>query len=119
MKDENKKAEIAESVDNENNLTDWVLNLTKPIMYNGEEINELHFDFAKLTGRDAIEIESELQNMGKLTAYSQVMNINYIIRVAARACSKAVGIDIFADMAISDFNVLRNRIQLFLINIPS
>lgn len=37
-----------------------VLHLSKPVLYNGEEITELAFDFDKLTGADALNIEEEL-----------------------------------------------------------
>lgn len=104
---------------NEEDLSVWTWKLSKPVTYNGEEISELNFDFNKITGRDAIEIEDELQRIGKLSMFSQVSNINYIIRVAARGCEKAVGSDIFSLVSISDFNALRNHVQLFLVNIPS
>lgn len=109
--------EIAEAV-SENDY-DWVWKLTKPITYNGEEISELRFNFEKITGQDAIEIETELMNLGKLSMYSQVSNINYIIRVAARACEKPIGTDIFSLVSISDFNTIRTHTQLFLLRTPS
>lgn len=105
--------EIVESDDN------WVWKLAKPVTYNGEEISELRFNFEKLTGRDALEIENELMRFGKLSAYTQVGNINYLMKAAARACEKPIGEDFFNLVSISDFNTLRNKIQLFLLSIPS
>lgn len=128
MKNENKKSEITEVEEqgmveieeqNEQSNSDWVLKLSEPIVYNGEEIKELHFNFNKLTGLDAIEIEDELQRTGKITMYSQVTNVHFITRAAARACTKPVGIDIFGVIPMPDFEHLRNKVQLFLINIPS
>ena len=44
----------------ENTSVENVLHLTKTVMYNGEEVTELAFDFDKLTGADALNIEEEL-----------------------------------------------------------
>lgn len=113
-KNENKVAKAAEN----ENINNWVWKLSKPVTYNGEEVSELTFNFEKITGRDAIEIEGELISNGKIALYSQVSNVHYIIRVAARACEKPIGIDIFDLVSISDFNVLRTHTQLFLLHAP-
>ena len=51
----------------ENTSVENVLHLTKTVMYNGEEVTELAFDFDKLTGADALNIEEELVSRGKTT----------------------------------------------------
>lgn len=99
-------------------LSVWTWKLSKPTTYNGEEISELKFNFGKLTGRDGIEEENELMRTGKLAIYGQLSNINYIIGMAARACEKPIGIDLFDMVGISDFNTLRTHTQLFLANLP-
>ena len=48
----------------ENTSVENVLHLTKTVMYNGEEVTELAFDFDKLTGADALNIEEELVSRG-------------------------------------------------------
>ena len=124
-KNENKAVEIdveanendaAKTAENEN-TNSWSWKLSNPVTYNGEEISELKFDFSKITGRDAREIEDELQRCGKLTLYSQVSNIHYIMRVAAKACEKPIGIDLFDIVSINDYNALRTHAQLFLLNV--
>lgn len=120
-KNENKVVEasetsVAKTAENEN-TNNWTWTLSKPVVYNGVEISALKFDFSKITGRDAREIEDELQRSGKMTLYSQVNNIHYIMRVAARACEEPIGIDLFDMVSICDYNVLRTQAQLFLLNV--
>lgn len=74
----------------------------KPVKYAGKEYTELSFDFSKLTGQDALSIENELSNQGKNSGLP-AMNSEYLIRLAARACTENVGSDIFAAyMSMSD-----------------
>lgn len=114
----NEEKIVEEAAENESDVN-WLWKLSKPITYNGEEISELRFNFEKITGRDAIEIENELQSTGKLSLYSPISNIHYLTRVAARACEKPIGADLFDMASIRDFNILRNHVQIFLINVPS
>lgn len=95
----------------------WKYTLKKPVSYNSEEITELEFDFDKLTGKDALEVENELMRLGKLAIYTQLQNINYIMAMAARACTKPIGTDLFAFLSIADYNEIRNKTQLFLLGI--
>lgn len=113
-------AKYEENVENtsEEDLSVWTWKLSKPTTYNGEEISELKFNFGKLTGRDGIEVENELMRTGKLAIYGQLSNINYIVGMAARACEKPIGIDLFDMVGISDFNTLRTHAQLFLASLP-
>ena len=104
--------------DQKEDLSVWTWKLSQPTTYNGEEITELKFNFNKLTGMDAIEVENELMRTGKLAIYGQASNINYILRMAARACEKPIGIDLFDIVGITDFHVLRTHTQLFLTNTP-
>ena len=113
-----KNADKVVNAAEDENINNWVWKLSKPVTYNGEEVSELTFNFEKITGRDAIEIEGELISSGKIALYSQVSNVHYIIRVAARACEKPIGIDIFDLVSISDFNSLRTHTQLFLVRTP-
>lgn len=74
----------------------------KPVKYAGKEYTELSFDFSKLTGQDALSIENELSNQSKNSGLP-AMNSEYLIRLAARACTENVGSDIFAAyMSMSD-----------------
>ncbi len=92
-----------------------VLRLSKPVLYNGEEITELSFDFDSLTGADALNIEEELGMLRKPMYFGAVNDGNYLIRVAARACTKPVGVDFFYKIPIKDFDQARNRARFFLL----
>ena len=91
-----------------------VLHLTKTVMYNGEEVTEHAFDFDKLTGADALNIEEELVSRGKTMYYGAINDANYLIRMAAKACTKPVGVDFFYKISIIDFERIKNRARFFL-----
>lgn len=76
--------------------------LAKPQMYNGEEYSELTFDFESLTGDDALNISDELTASGK-TVVMPALSEQYLIRVAARACTAPVGADIFRGMPLKNY----------------
>ena len=91
--------------------------LSKPIMYNGEEITELAFDFEKLTGTDGIETERSLKRRGISIFGHPASDVDYVINMAARACTRTVGTDIFANMSITDFNKIRTNAYFFLLRL--
>jgi len=93
----------------ENTSVENVLHLTKPVMYNGEEVTELAFDFDKLTGADALNIEEELVSRGKTMYYGAINDANYLILMAVKACTKPVGRDFFNKISIVDFERIKNR----------
>lgn len=114
-----KTENMDELVENEledmtNTSVENILHLTKPVMYNGEEVTELTFDFDKLTGADALNIEEELVSRGKTMYYGAINDANYLIRMAAKACTKPVGVDFFYKISIIDFERIKNRARFFL-----
>jgi hypothetical protein len=58
----------------------------RPFEYQGKTFNELTFDWGKLTGRDGLAIENELQQIGKAVIVPTFSG-DYLIRMAARACT--------------------------------
>lgn len=114
MTDEEKtvKEQVDEIMDDMTSSTEMILR--KPIMYNGSEITKISFDFNKLTGADALNIESELNSMGKqvITATSSA---EYLVRVARQACEQAVGVDFFKLLSIVDFNIIITKARFFLL----
>ena len=62
----------------------------KPIKYNNKEYAKLSFDFDKLTGLDGLAIEEELQMMNKAVIVPALSG-EYLIRMAARACTERIG----------------------------
>lgn len=88
--------------------------LKKPVEYNGETYEELNFDFEKLTGRDGLNIEAELKAQG-ITVMVPAFDSAYLIRLAAKACDKPIGADIFDNMSIADFNKIKSAARSFLL----
>jgi len=88
--------------------------LRKPVLNNGEELKELTFDFEKLTGADSLEIQAELDAIGK-TAAVPAYSSEYLVRMAIRACEQDVDIGFFKRLSIVDFNKIMMRMRFFLI----
>lgn len=78
-------------------------------------VDDLTFDFGSLTGRDSLNIEAELQSLGKPVVVAE-MSGEYLIRMAARACTEKIGADSLANMPLSDFNRIRGRARSFLLH---
>lgn len=87
----------------------------RPVKYCGKEYTELSFDFDKLTGQDSLSIESELTSLGK-NSFIPAMNSEYLIRLAAKACTENVGSDIFTTyMSLSDHLEITKMARSFLL----
>lgn len=118
VKEENyvdeKELEIAKQ-EAENSANTFTIHLKKPVIYNGTEYSELSFDFDKLTGRAGLDIEQELQSIGR-PAIVPAFSGEYLVRMAARACTTAnIGCDIFDNMGLSDYNKIRSAARSFLL----
>lgn len=86
----------------------------KPVTYNGKEYSKLAFDFDKLTGLDGLAIEEELQMMNKAVIVPALSG-EYLVRMAARACTERIGADIFNYMSLKDYNRIRSAARSFLL----
>ena len=105
-----------EILENETKETEklYVHKFKKPVLYNGETITELAFDFDSLTGDDALNIENELASIGK-AAISPAFSGEYLIRMAAKACTTPIGEDFFEPLpgipGVSIFHRLRLQLR--------
>ncbi len=98
----------------ENSGSSYTHTFVRPFEYNGKTYTSLTFEWDKLTGRDALAIENEMQAMGKplvVPAFSG----EYLIRMAAKACAEPVGADAFEMMSIADYNKIRAAARSFLL----
>lgn len=86
----------------------------KPFEYQGKTYNELTFEWDKLTGKDGLAIENELQQLGK-ALIAPAFSGEYLIRLAARACTVPLGADAFEIMPIADYNKIRSAARSFLL----
>ncbi len=89
--------------------------LRKPVKYAGKEYAELSFDFDVLTGLDSLNIERELASLGK-SSIPLALNSEYLIRIAAKACTSNVGSDIFTSyMSLLDHLEVTKMARNFLL----
>ena len=110
--------------DEEGNTSAYVHKLKKPFTFEGCTIEELSFDFDRLTGNDSLAIEDELQAMNK-PVIVPTLSGQYLTRVAARACTttitdpsgkgRRIGADVIQALPISDYNRIRARARSFLL----
>lgn len=109
--EENKRIDAAQD---ENDVSKFSITLRKPVEYNGRTIEALSFDFDKLTGADGLNIEAELQAAGKIFI-APVMSSEYLVRMAAKACSEEIGADLFDVLPLKEFNQIRSAARSFLL----
>lgn len=96
----------------------FTLKLKKPLSYEGTEYTELSFDFDSLTGRDSLNVERELAIRGIQVAVPAFSG-EYIIRIAAKACTSPIGSDAFELMSLKDYNRMRSKVRNFLMGSES
>jgi len=82
--------------------------------YQGKTYNELTFDFGKLTGKDGMEIENEIQEIKK-NVIVPAFSGEYLIRLAAKACTEKIGSDALEIMRLHDHNKIRSQARSFLL----
>lgn len=85
-----------------------------PFHYQGKSYDSLSFDFGRLTGNDGLSIENEMQALGK-PVIVPTFSGEYLVRMAARACSEPIGSDAFGYMPLSDYNKIRSAARSFLL----
>ena len=85
-----------------------------PFDYESKTYDSLTFDWDKLTGNDALSIESELQALGKAVIVPEFSG-EYLIRMAARACTEKVGSDVLRAAPIGAYNKIRGAARAFLL----
>ena len=85
--------------------------LTEPFEYEDKKYDELTLDFGKLTGKDALAIEEEMEKQNIYVVAPETSR-SYQIRMAARA--GGFPHQISEKMAFRDFNRLANAARNFL-----
>jgi hypothetical protein len=86
----------------------------RPFEYQGKTYTELTFDWDKLTGKDGLAIENEMQAIGKAVIVPTFSG-EYLVRLAAKACTEPIGSDAFEYMRIGDYNKIRSAARSFLL----
>lgn len=91
--------------------------------YQGTAIDELTFEWGKLTGADHLEIENELLMRGK-TLLTPEFSCDFLWRMAIRACTlvdekgdRVLRADASRFMPIRDFQVICKKARSFLLRV--
>ena len=85
---------------------------SKPFQWEGKTYGQLVFDFESLTGRDTLAVERELAAKNIFTVVRS-LNIEFQMRIAARACEDRIGTDMLEALPIRDFEKIMNRVRAF------
>ena len=85
----------------------------KPFEYEGKTYSELTFNFERLTGKDMVSIETEMQ-MNNEYALAPEISRSFQAKMAAKAAG--IGSDVLEAMPIKDFNRITNAARGFLID---
>ena len=85
----------------------------KPFEYEGKTYTELTFNFERLSGRDMVSIETEMQ-MNNEYAIAPEVSRSFQAKMAAKAAG--IGSDVLDAMPIKDFNRITNAARSFLID---
>ena len=112
---------VAEEAKREPETGSYTHTFKNPFPWKGKTYEKLTFDWTTLTGRDHLEIESEIVMKGR-TLVSPAFTGDFLAGMAARACTerdekgKRV-IDGMAvkEMALTDFQVITRKARGFLL----
>ncbi len=92
----------------------YVHEFRKPFTFEDRTYETLTFEFGRLTGNDDIAIEAELQAIGKPIVVAE-MSGDYLVRMAARACTEKIGADMLKALPMQEFRAIRNKARSFLL----
>jgi hypothetical protein len=85
----------------------------KPYEYGGATYKEMTFNFERLTGRDMVSIETEMQSRNEYALAPEISR-NFQGLMAAKAAG--IGSDVLEAMPLNDFNKITNAARDFLID---
>lgn len=115
-KELDKELDVAEQEAAESDSGDYKLTFKKPFRfsYDGKDYDELQFDFDALTGKDAVDIENEMQKLGKMLI-TPAFSTDFIMRMISKACRQPIGVDGFERLPLYYFNKVRSAGRSFLL----
>ncbi|MBU5438307.1 phage tail assembly protein [Tissierella sp. MSJ-40] len=91
----------------------YVHKFKKPFEFEGKKFETLNFYFDRLTGKDMISIETEMQEMGEYALAPEISR-GFQCRMAAKA--GGIGADVLESMPLVEFNKITNAARNFLIS---
>lgn len=97
----------------EKNVGVYTHKFKRPFTYEGKTYEEMTFNFERLTGRDMIAVETEMQ-MNNEYALAAEISQRAQAKIAARAAG--VGSDVIEAMPLNDFNRITSAARDFLLD---
>lgn len=91
----------------------YVHKFGKPFKCEGKTFETLNFYFERLTGRDMIAIENEMQAMQEYALAPEISR-SFQSKMAAKAAG--IGSDVLESMPLNEFNKITNAARDFLIS---
>lgn len=85
----------------------------KPFEYEGKTYEEITFYFNRLTGRDMVKIEHEMQAKGD---YALAPEISCVFQSEMAARAAKIGSDVLGAMPIHEFNQITKAARDFLLS---
>lgn len=85
----------------------------KPFEHEGRSYTELEFNFERLTGRDMLAIENEMQAMSEY-ALAPEISASFQCKLAAKAAG--IGSDVLEALPLKDFNKITGAARGFLLD---
>ena len=89
--------------------------LKRPIEYAGKHYDHFDLDFEKLTGRDCLQIEREVEATTGKNVVVPALNSEYLVRFVAHASKEPVGADVLYALRSRDFMALTGKARSFLL----
>lgn len=93
---------------------EYIHKLDKKFKYEGQTYESMHFDWGKLTGKDGLAIENEMQSMGTPVVIPSLSG-EYLIRMASRASVEGIATNVLTALPIRDYNRIRSAARSFLL----
>lgn len=85
----------------------------RPFEYGGKTYTELTFNFERLTGRDMVSIDAEMQAKNEYAIAAEISR-SFQAKMAAKAAG--IGSDVIEAMPIREFNKITNAARSFLLD---
>lgn len=89
--------------------------LSRPIDYAGKHYEYFDLDFEKLTGKDCLTIEREVEVTTGKNVVVPALNSEYLVRFVAHASADPVGADVIYALKAKDFMAITGKARSFLL----
>ena len=110
-----------EAAKKEKEIGSYTHTFKRPFLWKGRAFEQLTFDWETLTGRDHLEIESEMLLKGR-TLVTPAFTGDFLVGMAARACTerdrqgkRVVDMQAVTEMPLADFETITRKAQVFLL----